>query len=759
MFAFPFFLWFLPLIGLVVLIHLINMFRHRRVEWAAMEFLLAAYRKSRIRILFQQLLLMLLRTAAIVSAILMIAQPKWDGVITGWLGAKATHHIVLLDDSFSMNDRDLSQGGSLLFDDALIVLQRIVENVENRKLNDRLTLIRLSKVHKILAGSEPDVADLYLDETGIQIVRDFLSTLKVSQQANDPADLFDAALSFVRRSQGRSKSVVYFISDFRQRNWSESASILKKIDELRHAGASFRMLRSTDNHHGNLAIRRLNPVEGIHAADIDLFLDASVVNYGPEDAENVQVLLRVNDRTLPSLSIPKIKSGEETVPPIRFPVRLDGPGYHRVEAQIQGDSVSADNYRFLVLNIPASLEILLIADPDSITASDSPVPYLRAALSPGGTRSGIKTRVVPPSFLSENPLESFSAIFLLDVSKLEQTEILALEDYVKHGGGLAVFVGPKTDPQTIDRELYRNGQGLFPFGAVGSAVLEADYLSRTPDIDQIDEHPIFRLFESGDRSLLSRVKIERYFAVRNQSQSTAENENIPNNADVQPNVQNNVRILASLRGGMPLIAEKQFGAGKSMTFLTSVSPVWNNWARGNPGFVVMMLELAAYLSRRNDDNVQQFVGQPILLSVDTAQYEANVQIRRPVDANDSSSSAVSAAEGVLSNGTATIAINDTTQAGFYEAVLKEHSGAESIQVYAVNVDAAEGDTRLADVSALAASFREANLSLESAAGFSVSFDLGGKRPWSDLFLALLVLLLLVEVLLAGRILPPNKQAA
>ena len=76
MFTFPALLWFLPILGAVILIHLINMFRHRRVEWAAMEFLLASYKKSRTRILLQQLLLMLLRTLA-VAAVLQTEMPRY----------------------------------------------------------------------------------------------------------------------------------------------------------------------------------------------------------------------------------------------------------------------------------------------------------------------------------------------------------------------------------------------------------------------------------------------------------------------------------------------------------------------------------------------------------------------------------------------------------------------------------------------------------------------------------------------------------
>ena len=41
-----------------LLIHLINMMRHRRVKWAAMEFLLASYKKHRKWIWLKQLLLL-----------------------------------------------------------------------------------------------------------------------------------------------------------------------------------------------------------------------------------------------------------------------------------------------------------------------------------------------------------------------------------------------------------------------------------------------------------------------------------------------------------------------------------------------------------------------------------------------------------------------------------------------------------------------------------------------------------------------------
>ena len=42
-----------------VIIHLINLTRYRKVDWAAMEFLMAAYRKTRRRLQMESLIMLL----------------------------------------------------------------------------------------------------------------------------------------------------------------------------------------------------------------------------------------------------------------------------------------------------------------------------------------------------------------------------------------------------------------------------------------------------------------------------------------------------------------------------------------------------------------------------------------------------------------------------------------------------------------------------------------------------------------------------
>src|SRR5438445_6685154 len=87
------------LLSLPVLIHLINMMRHRRVKWAAMEFLLASQKRHRTWIILKQFLLLLLRMTAIAALVLMLAQPLLRQQWGALFGGSKTHHIVLLDDS------------------------------------------------------------------------------------------------------------------------------------------------------------------------------------------------------------------------------------------------------------------------------------------------------------------------------------------------------------------------------------------------------------------------------------------------------------------------------------------------------------------------------------------------------------------------------------------------------------------------------------------------------------------------------------
>src|SRR5438034_11157722 len=88
------------LISAPIIIHLINRMRFKRIRWAAMEFLLKAQKRTRRRLIIEQLLLLALRCFLIGLVGLLVS--RFIGCSDTGLGGKPNLHVVLVDDPLSM---------------------------------------------------------------------------------------------------------------------------------------------------------------------------------------------------------------------------------------------------------------------------------------------------------------------------------------------------------------------------------------------------------------------------------------------------------------------------------------------------------------------------------------------------------------------------------------------------------------------------------------------------------------------------------
>src|ERR1700724_3701930 len=91
------------LVSAPIIIHLINRMRFKRIRWAAMEFLLKAQKRNRRRLIIEQLVLLALRCLLVALAGLLVM--RFVGFSFADIGSKEALHIVLLDDTLSMNDQ------------------------------------------------------------------------------------------------------------------------------------------------------------------------------------------------------------------------------------------------------------------------------------------------------------------------------------------------------------------------------------------------------------------------------------------------------------------------------------------------------------------------------------------------------------------------------------------------------------------------------------------------------------------------------
>lgn len=712
-------LWGLLIVAIPLLIHLINLLRHRRVEWGAMEFLLESQKKNRRWVLLRQLMLLAARMAAVAAVVFILAQPLLDSRWSALLGGSRTHHIVLLDDSFSMTDR---RADSDAFTRAKQSITQLGNELVSRGVPQTFTLLRFSRGAQVDAGGRADLLEEPVGGNFLTRLEETLEGLHASHTDAGPREAL-AALEKLLESEAPENRVIYLVSDFRTSQWEEPEELKSRLAKWTEAGVQLHFIACVNAQRPNLAITSLEPQPGTRAAGVPLFMNVSVQNFGSDPARNVSVLLEENGSARPAVVIDEIPPG--AVETRRFLVQFPTAGQHTVTASLESDTVDADNERYQVVDLPLSEPVLIVdGSPDALNAR-----FLATALAPGGTiRTGIEPRIETMRFLYEQDLSPYRSIYLTNLGVLDSPAVEALERYVRQGGGVGIFLGDETEAALVNERLYRDGQGLFPLPLAAPTDLLVDRLERGADL-QVSDHPMFRVFAGERNSFLQTVTIERYFAA---------------SPDWVPGDEQSVRIIARLRNGSPLAVERKLGDGRVVAMLTTAAPLWNNWGR-NPSYVVAMLELQSYLASSGRQDTPLTVGTLLSLQLDPVEYQPRVRFTMPSRA---AGMTTVTSDAVLRNSRLEVALADTDFGGIYEAELTRTDGQVEQRRYALNVVADEGNLARVDGEGLAAAIDGVpfeyhladtlRFSTRELAGFNVS----------EALLYALVLLLLGEQWLA-----------
>jgi len=755
--------WAFLLVLVPLIIHLINLMRHQRVKWAAMEFLLQSYKKHRRWIWLKQLLLLATRMLAVAAIVAMLAQLVTRQQWTQLLGGSTTHHYVLLDDSLSMGDRS---GGATVFDRALQAVGEIAAAQQALDGRHKLTLIRYSRaVHAApgAAGTGPaqgaaspriaQAADLNaepLDARFAMRLEERRRDLAVSQLAVDPGPALEIVKQLVEVAADESPQV-YLVSDFRAADWASPAEVRAALERLSGAGASVQLVRCADRQRPNLAVVDVAPAEGTRAAGVPLFVDVKVQNFGPLPAEQVSVrlfttflpaagapeqsLVEAKSEELPAQLIERIGAGETVTR--RFQVYFPAAGRHVVRAELPGDAVDADNRRWSVIDLPAGVPVLVI-DGDPAGAGTY---YLSSAFRPGTRAStGIRPDAQGLTYLrdaSPEALAGYRAIYLSDVDRLDARSVANLEAYVRAGGGVAFFLGPEANLNFLN-EWYEEGRGLFPVRLERQDLLGPAAEDGVPDL-QATDHPLFRVL-LGDRNPFVRgLRIPQY--LRAEQRWT-------------PPADSTIQVLASLHNGQPLVVARRFGQGRVVVFLTTLAPIWNNWAH-EPSFVVVMLQLQAYLAALEAEVDPRRVGSTLEVQLDAQRFRPEVRFALPPLPNIPEVPVIEriAVAGEADRAPPLVARlgggdGQTDRAGVYQVLPMTRDGQVEVQRYALNVDPAEGDLALIESRQLAEGLQPARVQVHEIHDLQYQAAEQQGFSWSQLLLFGLVGLLLGEQLLA-----------
>jgi hypothetical protein len=726
-FLFPSLLWIgLPLVGVPVLIHLINLRRQQRIRWAAMQFLLVSEKQNRRWILFKQLLLLAARMTAVAVLVLMLAHLVVRNEWLRLLGSGTTHHILLIDDSYSVTDR---WENTSAFEEAKRAVQSIVDQAYRQSDTQLITLLRFSEAARLSAGAQPEVFAQRIDDTFRSKLPALLAGWEASQTDVGPAD----ALKAVPRlplSDDQQSHILYLISDFRTRQFGSATEVRKLLEDMGQQINQIHLVRCVQQTHANLAITALAPESGVRAAGVETWMNVTVVNYGNAPARGVIVQFQQDGDALPALPLEDIPPHQELSK--KFRVQFTGVGAHSLSAAIGADAVEVDNRRYFACQLPAAQPVLIIDGSQDGRGGRQ----LSLALDPGGnTHTGWSPHLEPASYLTRSDdLANQAAVCLLDVSRLTDDELTAIEGYVRGGGGAAFFVGSQTNRDFYNDRLYHNGEGLFPVPLTLPTQLPNSQHEAAPDVS-ISDHPLFHVLAGRRNGFLPLLSVDYYYAVP---------------ADWSPPTDGSTNVIARLRNDAPLVVEKKFGDGRVVAQLTRLStgdtPLgrWSNWSL-NPVFPVLANELVGFLSaNRRSDAVYQ-VGDDLVVSVPEAQYEPTFRFFIPGSGAAKTQIAIDAtsARGLL-----TAKLPHVANSGVYEVQLQPHEGAPERRAFAVNVPAGEGDLQTVEREDLTRQLAGVAYQFHDASDMAIDQQQLAGLQLGDALLGTLIVVLLLEQILA-----------
>jgi len=783
--------WGFLLVLLPLLIHLINLVRHRRTQWAAMEFLLESYRKLRRWVWLKQALLIASRMLAVAIAVAMLAQwvsgSRWLAMIS----QSTTHHYVILDDSASMSDTS-SKGTA--YQSALAAVQSIAANANTQEGSHLLTVVRTSQASlastrtkdatlnatdsstATKSASQAPQADSVAELLSRTIPTDPSSLLsKINSTTttsldSGPGDSLELIAPLLQQATSE-KAIVYLMSDFRTKDWNNPALIKQQLQSLSSANTELQLIDCVTERHENLTLVSVLPQQEVLAAGVPAMINIAVRNNGIAPVRNATVRVHSVDygnrqlepmptaafsglvTELPPVLIDRIEPGELVTRHVQ--VLFPKSGSHVVEAQLPPDSLNADNSARCVLDLQDGLRVLLI-DGDSTGKHSF---FFESALNPGGNaKTGLIMTREGSEFLRDSDLaaiQNYACIILQAVPSLGPRALENLHKYVSNGGGVAVFFGEQMPIDDYNKNWTKpianaeNATPLMPFTIKGPAELSQVAGDMKPDLIA-DNHPIFEPFFGLSNSPFQFVRIQRFLALeRNLGESgTVEGRSTPL-----------WKPVATLRNGQPILIDHSIGEGRVLFGLTAFDRQWTNWPQ-DPTFVVAALKMVGYLSSFRSPDTARLAGTPMRWDFSSKEMLPEIQVLCPppngtgakallsLNALPAGESAFQATLNAQSNQDTDESIRAIMSAGNFEWWGTSIQGERIVKNIARNTPPAEGETEKTTLIDLNRNLNGVKFVYKSSDSLGTNTALAGFANRNMILMALLLVVLLFEQWLA-----------
>jgi hypothetical protein len=523
-----------------VLIHLLMRQRYKKVDFPTLRFLRELQRQKMRQLRFRQILLLILRTLAILFLVLAIMRPVLKSSAGILPGAQArTTAILILDRSASMQTE--TPGGSRFRD----VQTRAQEILGSLKDGDDAQIIWAD-----------DVPDRFPEAptTQIRLLREAIVAAHPTEHGGDLVKALQQARQSVGASQNLQKEV-YVLSDLSLSAWPEKLP----ASELLPKDVRLFMLPAGTENCRNVGVTDASVISRIITPGRPVDVNFTVRNTGDVAATDRIVSVYFGGRRVAQTRV-SLNPGEVRQQDIKFVP--DSPGDQVGSVRIEeADDFPADDQRFFVLRVPSTLRV-------AVAGNDGPARTLTAlALNPGGDPGAfVNVKTLTPAGLESEDWNTLDAIVLVDANGFGGNFASRLRSFVEGGKGVLIIPGPAFDLREASSWL--TTLGLPVPGDLWQAQNNA---ARWSNADL--QHPLFEgLFQE-------------------------------NPADISPDLTKILRTtpgttsteIVSTTAGMPFLLEAKAGRGRALLMTSSPDPSWSTLYRSGI-FPPLMVSGVAYLS-------------------------------------------------------------------------------------------------------------------------------------------------------------------
>jgi hypothetical protein len=606
--------FFLPgaaLVLLPILIHILSRLRYRRVRFAAMEFLLESEELNRRRILLEQLLQLFLRILAILLITLLVARLLLDPGRMLMLRGASRHHVVLLDDTLSLRERD---GDSTIFQRSLSTLETMLVEGVRQSGSARVTILPLSDPRR------PIISDRVLDSAFVQELIPRLRNLPCTFRSASPVPALNAARDLLA-ADASADPHVHVLTDFRAVDWNDRPEVTAAFASLRAARAQVDLIQvSRGDAHPNIAIAGITTESLAAAQGVPWRVTLQVRNHGVTKAAGLRAAVSINGTPLPSrILIPDIEPGAQAE--VSHDIVFDAEGRQQVEVRLDDDNLREDNRRIFAVEVAERRSVLILDD----DGQQEDAAFVAAALSADPALTGLTADIRTSQALSASELPRYDCLYLLNIRDLPADTLLVLADYVRSGGGIVWFPGEQANVAWYSETLRTPGNLLFPvpLGVIQDVLPDSPISAPTDSLPFVSPvfatHPIFTIYNAPDSPFADTIRISRFF--RTETGWKVD--------DVERG--DGVRTIMRLKSGEPVGFEHTLGGGRVLTFLTGAGRRWSNWpvAPAAPGYVVMHLLTHQYLQKPVTGIQLRELAEPLQLQWPAAEFTESVEVYLP----------------------------------------------------------------------------------------------------------------------------------